>query len=585
MKNDTNLRNIGYLLYGMSLIINRKYQILYKEIITYASILVKNKTKNFSVTKNSENKETLSNNNSKIFKSETNYLFQLIHCTENSSINGLSFLNESANITTKQSKRDMLFGNLNYFTNKKSTKLKKFFPRINEINNELILENNDNMYSYNNKDNIDYNNAGNHSALSQNLDKKLYLQNSDFNKISAIQNKNSFDNSNFLIDDKKINNENENHSLGQYLNDDINENFSNNKKNNSKNEILKSDNKYSSLKKQFINKSSNYSTNEKLINKFEINKNIDNINNFLDKIKATNDSKILITKNTKLYKRAKLRSDNIIEYNLSDLEKYSNNITDGVELQNYLMELSIEIHYKNWLKFIYNSFKNSLNNDPLLNILQNEQNSDPIKEILSEADLSNLRNNLIPGGSGSKSFNLTNSISELMRNNNSQSNNDSKDNLIEIENNNKNISLLTKIPRQIYPSSIIYEESSNLIYSNNDNLNLNNNINNKVDYDLGEVQESEEIENHKNENEEYKFLEFIKNEIFNFKNSTKENTINIEDICNDVVNKIKENNFNEEIVINENEIKAKIFYELLFEAQIREFNLCQKKPFNIIRFD
>ena len=104
MKNDTNLRNIGYLLYGMSLIINRKYQILYKEIITYASILVKNKTKNFSVTKNSENKETLSNNNSKIFKSETNYLFQLFHCTENSSINGLSFLNESANITTKQSK-------------------------------------------------------------------------------------------------------------------------------------------------------------------------------------------------------------------------------------------------------------------------------------------------------------------------------------------------------------------------------------------------------------------------------------------------------------------------------------------------
>ena len=233
--------------------INRTYQVLYKEILTYSSIIGKNKTKTNFLPKNLENQETLSSNNSKSFRNRKNNFLQLINDENFSSTNGLSFLIESSNKTTNKNKRDLFFRKINSISSKKlnkANKLNKIYSPIIENRNELVNENNINLFSFNNNDNIDYNYDYNNSALSKHLNKKLYLKNSDFNKISAIQNKNSLTNSNILIDDKNPNNENDNHSLDQYLNDVKNENASTDKNNSSKNEMSnQNNNNYSSIKK------------------------------------------------------------------------------------------------------------------------------------------------------------------------------------------------------------------------------------------------------------------------------------------------------------------------------------------------
>ena len=503
------------------------------------------------------------------------------------SSNGLSFLIYSSNKETNKNKKDALFGNLLSLSKEKGKSQFNSYLRdsIQKTNSFLNI----NKYIENN-----LKNNNNFFATEKN---KLKLNESQLKQISSIKNKNN------ATTIKKEYNEllgNElDFSLNDYLNSYKNdENFDNNfssgtnAKNSSKDdnkENINLDN-YSPDSANKIKKGSLFNTNNK--------------NNSLEVIteEKHKDNKFNAILNETLFntkikeKISKIKEDVIVNNNIKKKEKEGKKEINSKKNKNYKLKIDQNIDYYEYLskelekldeskllveifkeflsdikfrflkKDSFQSFKDSLNNCKLYELLKLENNSKD----------SNIFDNYISNIEFSTNKNISNSIynskSELREA--SHSFNDSQSSQT-IENKlEKNYPLISKFPKLIIPQSIIPEESSNFLYSNNENI-LNRSFGEA--FDANNVDELKEVDEYEEDN---LYEENIKKELDSIEQNCE---INISHIF---VNMKMDNVFGTEIKINSydviKEYKAKIFYDILLISQENDIDISQENNFGKI---
>ena len=494
--------------------------------------------------------------------------------------NGLSFLIYSSNKETNKNKKDALFGNLLSLSKEKGKSQFNSYLRdsIQKTNSFLNI----NKYIENN-----LKNNNNFFATEKN---KLKLNESQLKQISSIKNKNN------ATTIKKEYNEllgNElDFSLNDYLNSYKNdENFDNNfssgtnAKNSSKDdnkENINLDN-YSPDSANKIKKGSLFNTNNKnnsleviteekhKDNKFNaiLNETLFNtkIKEKISKIKedviVNNNIKKEI--NSKKNKNYKLKIDQNIDY-YEYLSKELEKLDESKLLEDIFKEFLSDIKFRFLKKDSFQSFKDSLNNCKLYELLKLENNSKD----------SNIFDNYISNIEFSTNKNISNSIynskSELREA--SHSFNDSQSSQT-IENKlEKNYPLISKFPKLVIPQSIIPEESSNFLYSNNENI-LNRSFGEA--FDANNVDELKEVDEYEEDN---LYEENIKKELDSIEQNCE---INISHIF---VNMKMDNVFGTEIKINSydviKEYKAKIFYDILLISQENDIDISQENNFGKI---
>ena len=497
------------------------------------------------------------------------------------SSNGLSFLIYSSNKETNKNKKDALFGNLLSLSKEKGKSQFNSYLRdsIQKTNSFLNI----NKYIENN-----LKNNNNFFATEKN---NLKLNESQLKQISSIKNKNN------ATTIKKEYNEllgNElDFSLNDYLNSYKNdENFDNNfssgtnAKNSSKDdnkENINLDN-YSPDSANKIKKGSLFNTNNKnnsleviteekhKDNKFNaiLNETLFNtkIKEKISKIKedviVNNNIKKEI--NSKKNKNYKLKIDQNIDY-YEYLSKELEKLDESKLLEDIFKEFLSDIKFRFLKKDSFQSFKDSLNNCKLYELLKLENNSKD----------SNIFDNYISNIEFSTNKNISNSIynskSELLREA-SHSFNDSQSSQT-IENQmEKNYPLISKFPKLVIPQSIIPEESSNFLYSNNENI-LNRSFGEA--FDANNVDELKEVDEYEEDN---LYEENIKKELDSIEQNCE---INISHIF---VNMKMDNVFGTEIKINSydviKEYKAKIFYDILLISQENDIDISQENNFGKI---
>ena len=495
--------------------------------------------------------------------------------------NGLSFLIYSSNKETNKNKKDALFGNLLSLSKEKGKSQFNSYLRdsIQKTNSFLNI----NKYIENN-----LKNNNNFFATEKN---NLKLNESQLKQISSIKNKNN------ATTIKKEYNEllgNElDFSLNDYLNSYKNdENFDNNFSNgtNAKNSS-KDDNKeninldnYSPDSANKIKKGSLFNTNNKnnsleviteekhKDNKFNaiLNETLFNtkIKEKISKIKedviVNNNIKKEI--NSKKNKNYKLKIDQNIDY-YEYLSKELEKLDESKLLEDIFKEFLSDIKFRFLKKDSFQSFKDSLNNCKLYELLKLENNSKD----------SNFFDNYISNIEFSTNKNISNSIynskSELLREA-SHSFNDSQSSQT-IENQmEKNYPLISKFPKLVIPQSIIPEESSNFLYSNNENI-LNRSFGEA--FDANNVDELKEVDEYEEDN---LYEENIKKELDSIEQNCE---INISHIF---VNMKMNNVFGAEKKINSydviKEYKAKIFYDILLISQENDIDISQENNFGKI---
>ena len=573
---------------------------IYRDILNYTTIIMKNKPKNYfknanNIFDNLDNNNFESNNINNTNSKNSNYN-EFKNYNGVLSSNELSFLIFSSNKDTNKYKRDVLFGNLLSISKEKdkikfNSLIKDFIKNSNSFKLSNIYNNLENSIRENNK------NFNNFLTSDKN---KLKNNNSQINYLSSLKNKNY--NTTIKKDYNNLFDNENNFSLNDFLNiyqndENIDNNFSNinelketnfpvqefSQINNNMENISKSpefnqvSNKNKKLekiteerKKEYIKKPL---MNEELFNT-HIKEKISKIKQdiiFNNNLKQKNgEHKKSIKKNK--YINAKLKKDQYTDY-YELMSKELEQRDESKELENIFSEFFSQIKFKFWLNKSYDDFIYSLNNCQIYNLikLKKEKNkSNNIDELISNMKLSNNKNI-----NNSNSY-LYNSKSELLREG-SHSINDSHssqtlENQIE-----KNIPLISKFPKLMIPQSIIPEESSNFLYSNNDYI-LNKSLGepadeNNLKSNLMEVQELEEEKN-------ILYEENIRKELLIIGNNEEVNINNIFDNLN------SNNIFNEEKQIDEEDIikeyKAKIFYDILLISQSNNINITQKNPFGKI---
>ena len=502
--------------------------------------------------------------------------------------NGLSFLIYSSNKETNKNKKDALFGNLLSLSKEKGKSQFNSYLRdsIQKTNSFLNI----NKYIENN-----LKNNNNFFATEKN---KLKLNESQLKQISSIKNKNN------ATTIKKEYNEllgNElDFSLNDYLNSYKNdENFDNNfssgtnAKNSSKDdnkENINLDN-YSPDSANKIKKGSLFNTNNKnnsleviteekhKDNKFNaiLNETLFNtkikekiskikedviVNNNIKKKEKEGKKEI----NSKKNKNYKLKIDQNIDY-YEYLSKELEKLDESKLLEDIFKEFLSDIKFRFLKKDSFQSFKDSLNNCKLYELLKLENNSKD----------SNFFDNYISNIEFSTNKNISNSIynskSELLREA-SHSFNDSQSSQT-IENQmEKNYPLISKFPKLVIPQSIIPEESSNFLYSNNENI-LNRSFGEA--FDANNVDELKEVDEYEEDN---LYEENIKKELDSIEQNCE---INISHIF---VNMKMNNVFGAEKKINSydviKEYKAKIFYDILLISQENDIDISQENNFGKI---
>ena len=502
--------------------------------------------------------------------------------------NGLSFLIYSSNKETNKNKKDALFGNLLSLSKEKGKSQFNSYLRdsIQKTNSFLNI----NKYIENN-----LKNNNNFFATEKN---KLKSNESQLKQISSIKNKNN------ATTIKKEYNEllgNElDFSLNDYLNSYKNdENFDNNfssgtnAKNSSKDDNKENINlgNYSPDSANKIKKGSLFNTNNK--------------NNSLEVIteEKHKDNKFNAILNETLFntkikeKISKIKEDVIVNNNIKKKEKEGKKEINSKKNKNYKLKIDQNIDYYEYLskelekldeskllveifkeflsdikfrflkKDSFQSFKDSLNNCKLYELLKLENNSKD----------SNFFDNYISNIEFSTNKNISNSIynskSELLREA-SHSFNDSQSSQT-IENQmEKNYPLISKFPKLVIPQSIIPEESSNFLYSNNENI-LNRSFGEA--FDANNVDELKEVDEYEEDN---LYEENIKKELDSIEQNCE---INISHIF---VNMKMDNVFGTEIKINSydviKEYKAKIFYDILLISQENDIDISQENNFGKI---
>ena len=573
---------------------------IYRDILNYTTVIMKNKPKNYfknanNIFDNLDNNNFESNNINNTNSKNSNYN-EFKNYNGVLSSNELSFLIFSSNKDTNKYKRDVLFGNLLSISKEKdkikfNSLIKDFIKNSNSFKLSNIYNNLENSIRENNK------NFNNFLTSDKN---KLKNNNSQINYLSSLKNKNY--NTTIKKDYNNLFDNENNFSLNDFLNiyqndDNIDNNFSNinelnetnfpvqefshinnnmeNISNSPKfNQVSNKNKKWEKIteerKKEYIKKPL---MNEELFNT-HIKEKISKIKQdiiFNNNLKQKNgEHKKSIKKNK--YINAKLKKDQYTDY-YELMSKELEQRDESKELENIFSEFFSQIKFKFWLNKSYDDFIYSLNNCQIYNLikLKKEKNkSNNIDELISNMKLSNNKNI-----NNSNSY-LYNSKSELLREG-SHSINDSHssqtlENQIE-----KNIPLISKFPKLMIPQSIIPEESSNFLYSNNDYI-LNKSLGepadeNNLKSNLMEVQELEEEKN-------ILYEENIRKELLIIGNNEEVNINNIFDNLN------SNNIFNEEKQIDEEDIikeyKPKIFYDILLISHSNNINITQKNPFGKI---
>ena len=572
---------------------------IYRDILNYTSIIIKNKTKDYlKKTKNIFNKtdnNTIFDSNNINDESSNNLNNNYINYKNSNEIyssNELSFLIFSSNKETNKFKRDVLFGNI-LSLSKDKDKL-RFNSLMKDSNKKSNSFKNSNVYKYleNNiknkgNDNLNYYLTSEKNKIKTN-DSFNSLRNQIFNTAIKRDYSNLFDNeNNFSLNDylnlyqndENINNDilNDGSPQDNYYPDnnitDMNKKFSEIKKSPLSNTNINNDKKNLEIieEKEKIKNKNRIILNEELFNT-RIKEKISKIKEDIivdNNIKSKKEDKKNI-KNKK-YLNSKLRIDKFTDY----YEYMSNKLEKRDEskiLENIFSEFFSEIRFKYWMKDSFNNFIYSLNNCKIYDLIKlRKKNNDSnyFDTLISNMELSNNKN------LSNTNSSLYNSKSELLRNG-SHSINDSQSSQT-IENQpEKNVPLISKFPKLMIPQSIIPEESSNFLYSNNDYI-LNRSLgepiyDNNINNNLMEVEECDE-------GKDFLYEENIINILNNIE---KNNEINI----NNIFEKLKlDNIFEEKQFENENiikEYKANIFYEILLIAQNKDMNICQKNIFGKI---
>ena len=559
---------------------------------------MKNKSKYFykrendilDIKENQLNTISDSNNNVSTKNNKQLNYFKMMESKNSNEIyspNGLSFLIYSSNKETNKNKKDALFGNLLSLSKEKGKSQFNSYLRdsIQKTNSFLNI----NKYIENN-----LKNNNNFFATEKN---KLKLNESQLKQISSIKNKNN------ATTIKKEYNEllgNElDFSLNDYLNSYKNdENFDNNfssgtnAKNSSKDDNKENINlgNYSPDSANKIKKGSLFNTNNKnnsleviteekhKDNKFNaiLNETLFNtkikekiskikedviVNNNIKKKEKEGKKEI----NSKKNKNYKLKIDQNIDY-YEYLSKELEKLDESKLLEDIFKEFLSDIKFRFLKKDSFQSFKDSLNNCKLYELLKLENNSKD----------SNFFDNYISNIEFSTNKNISNSIynskSELREA--SHSFNDSQSSQT-IENKlEKNYPLISKFPKLVIPQSIIPEESSNFLYSNNENI-LNRSFGEA--FDANNVDELKEVDEYEEDN---LYEENIKKELDSIEQNCE---INISHIF---VNMKMDNVFGTEIKINSydviKEYKAKIFYDILLISQENDIDISQENNFGKI---
>lgn len=570
---------------------------IYRDIINYTSIIMKNKSKN--IFKKSQ----------RIFEKFDNTLLESNNINENSkkpnynehknasgilNSNELSFLIFSSNKDTNKFKKDALFGKLlSNSKEKDSIKFNSIVKNSNLFKYSHIYKNLENKINLNQRTDINYLTSEKNQLKNNGTQINLLSINKNKNYLTTI--KRDYDN---LFDNQN------DYSLNDYLNlyqndENIENNFSNDNSNKNNNQSPKKETSITNNNSSNVNDvTKNYMTNEfstknknleiiteerKKKNKkimlneelfnTHIKEKISKIKNDMiinNNIKQKSKEKKTNIKNNK-YINSKLKEDEYTDYYEYMVEKLKQK-DESKEMEKIFSEFLSEIKFKYWIQNSYIDFINSLNNCQIYELIkikkENNNNKNCFDELISNMELSNNKNL-----SSNNSY-LYNSKSELLRDG-SHSINDSHSTQI-IENQiEKNIPLISKFPKLMIPQSIIPEESSNFLYSNNEILkgSLGEIGDENFRTNLMEVQELEEEKN-------ILYDENIKKEIMKIQYNKEIKLGYIFEILN------KNNVFKEEKLIVEKDLikeyKSKIFYDILLIAQRNDINITQNKPFGTI---
>ena len=205
------------------MIIHRDYQILYRDLINYTTIIMKNKSKNYfkkskTLVNNSENTIFSNSKNIKENSAISNYN-ELKNPNGTYSSNELSFLVYSSNQDTNKFKRNALFGNILSISKEKdnirfNSYLKDSIINSNINSNYKYLENNKNINNF-------YSNKKNEIKIDeQKINQLSSIKRQNYNTSIKRDYNNLFDNENNIS---------LNDYLNLYQNDEIdnNNNFSN----------------------------------------------------------------------------------------------------------------------------------------------------------------------------------------------------------------------------------------------------------------------------------------------------------------------------------------------------------------------
>ena len=568
---------------------------IYRDIINYTSIIMKNKSKN--IFKKSQS----------IFEKFDNTLLESNNINGNSkkpnynehknasgilNSNELSFLIFSSNKDTNKFKKDALFGKLlSNSKEKDSIKFNSIVKNSNLFKYSHIYKNLENKIKLNKRTHINYFTSEKNQLKNNGTQINLLSTNKNKNYLTTI--KRDYDN---LFDNQN------DYSLNDYLNsyqndENIENNFSNDNSNKNNNQSPKKETSITNNNSSNVNDvTKNYMTNEfstknknleiiteerkKKNKKIMLNEELFNthIKEKISKIKndmiinnnIKQKSKEKNIKNNK-YINSKLKEDEYTDYYEYMVEKLKQK-DESKEMEKIFSEFLSEIKFKYWIQNSYIDFINSLNNCQIYELIkikkENNNNKNCFDELISNMELSNNKNL-----SSNNSY-LYNSKSELLRDG-SHSINDSHSTQI-IENQiEKNIPLISKFPKLMIPQSIIPEESSNFLYSNNEILkgSLGEIGDENFRTNLMEVQELEEEKN-------ILYDENIKKEIMKIQYNKEIKLGYIFEILN------KNNVFKEEKLIVEKDLikeyKSKIFYDILLIAQRNDINITQNKPFGTI---
>ena len=568
---------------------------IYRDIINYTSIIMKNKSKN--IFKKSQ----------RIFEKFDNTLLESNNINGNSkkpnynehknasgilNSNELSFLIFSSNKDTNKFKKDALFGKLlSNSKEKDSIKFNSIVKNSNLFKYSHIYKNLENKINLNQRTDINYLTSEKNQLKNNGTQINLLSINKNKNYLTTI--KRDYDN---LFDNQN------DYSLNDYLNlyqndENIENNFSNDNSNKNNNQSPKKETSITNNNSSNVNDvTKNYMTNEfstknknleiiteerkKKNKKIMLNEELFNthIKEKISKIKndmiinnnIKQKSKEKNIKNNK-YINSKLKEDEYTDYYEYMVEKLKQK-DESKEMEKIFSEFLSEIKFKYWIQNSYIDFINSLNNCQIYELIkikkENNNNKNCFDELISNMELSNNKNL-----SSNNSY-LYNSKSELLRDG-SHSINDSHSTQI-IENQiEKNIPLISKFPKLMIPQSIIPEESSNFLYSNNEILkgSLGEIGDENFRTNLMEVQELEEEKN-------ILYDENIKKEIMKIQYNKEIKLGYIFEILN------KNNVFKEEKLIVEKDLikeyKSKIFYDILLIAQRNDINITQNKLFGTI---